>query len=107
MAAVQLNIGIPQILYGSSFLPACRNTGNGWVLHMHISNGSSQVVQVVKYPSASAGDLRDTDSIPESGRSPGREHGNTLQYSCLENPMDRGAWRGPRGHKEWDITEVT
>ena len=59
----------------------------------HISNGSSQVLQVVKYPPANAGDLRDTDSIPESGRSPGRGNGNPLQYSCLENPMDREAWR--------------
>ena len=58
----------------------------------HISNGSSQVLQVVKYPPANAGDLRDTDSIPESGRSPGRGNGNPLQYSCLENPMDREAW---------------
>ena len=37
-----------------------------------------------------AGDLRDTGSIPGSGRSPGRGHGNPLQYSCLENPMDKG-----------------
>ena len=44
-------------------------------------------------PPANAGDLRDTDSIPESGRSPGRGNGNPLQYSCLENPMDREAWR--------------
>ena len=36
---------------------------------------------------------RDTGSIPRSGRSPGEGNGNTLQYSCLENPMDRGAWR--------------
>ena len=39
-----------------------------------------------------AGDLRDTGSVPELGRSPGGGHGNPLQYSCLENPMDRGAW---------------
>ena len=37
-------------------------------------------------------DLRDVDSIPGSGISPGRGHGNPLQYSCQENPMDRGAW---------------
>ena len=42
---------------------------------------------------ASAGDIRDVGLIPESGRSPGGGHGNPLQYSCLENPMDRGAWR--------------
>ena len=45
---------------------------------------------VVKNPSANAGDVRDTHSIPGSGRSPGVGHGNPLQYSCLENPMDRG-----------------
>ena len=41
---------------------------------------------------ASAGDIRDTGSIPGSGKSTGGGHGNPLQYSCLENPMDRGAW---------------
>ena len=45
---------------------------------------------MVKNTSASAGDLRDVGLIPGSGRSPGGEHGNPLQYSCLENPMDRG-----------------
>ena len=48
---------------------------------------------VVKNPPANAGGVRDTDSIPGSGRSPGGGHGNPLQYSFLENPMDRGAWR--------------
>jgi len=52
----------------------------------------SQVPLVVKNPPASAGDARDVGSIPGSGRSPGEGHGNQLQYSCLENPMDRGAW---------------
>jgi len=47
---------------------------------------------VVKNPPASAGDLRDPVSIPESGRSLGEGDGNPLQYSCLENPIDRGAW---------------
>ena len=41
---------------------------------------------------ANAGDIRDTSSIPESERSVGGGHGNPFQYSCLENPMDRGAW---------------
>ena len=48
---------------------------------------------VVKNLPASAGDLRDAGSIPGSGRSPEEENGYPLQYSCLENPMDRGAWR--------------
>ena len=45
---------------------------------------------VVKNPPANAGDAGDVGSIPGSGRCPGEEKGNPLQYSCLENPMDRG-----------------
>ena len=45
---------------------------------------------MVKNPPVNAG--RDEGWIPESGRPPGRGHGNPLQYSCLENPTDRGAW---------------
>ena len=48
---------------------------------------------VGKEPDFNARDARDTGSIPGSGRSPGAGHGNPLQYSCLENPMDRGAWQ--------------
>ena len=48
---------------------------------------------VVKNLPANAGDTGDEGSISGLGRSPGRESGNSLQYSCLENPMDRGAWR--------------
>ena len=48
---------------------------------------------VVKNPPASAGNMRDEGLIPESGRSSGGGHGNPLQYSCLENAMDRGARR--------------
>ena len=55
--------------------------------------GASQVVLVVKSPPANAGDIRDMGSIPGLGRYPGGGHGSLLQYSCLENPMDRGAWR--------------
>ena len=47
---------------------------------------------VVKNPTANAGDIRDASLIPRLGRSPGEGHGNPLQHSCLENPMDRGAW---------------
>ena len=53
---------------------------------------TSQVVLVVKNPPANAVDIRDAGSNPGLGRSPGGGHGNPLQYSCLENPMDRGAW---------------
>ena len=52
----------------------------------------TQMVLMVKNLPVNAGDLRDTGSIPGSGRSPGEQHGNPLQYSCLENLMDRGAW---------------
>jgi len=47
---------------------------------------------MVKNPPANAGDIRDTGSIPGLGRFPGEGNGNPLQYSCLGNPMDRGAW---------------
>ena len=58
---------------------------------------------------ASAYNVGDPGSIPGLGRSPGEGNGNPLQYSCLENPMDRGAWwaTNPRGRKESDTTEAT
>ena len=49
---------------------------------------------MVKHPPANAGDTRDSDLIPGLGRSPGEGNDNPLQYSCLGNPMDRGAWWG-------------
>ena len=48
---------------------------------------------MVKNPPANEGGIRDVGSIPGSGRPPGGGHGNPLHYSCLENPMDRGAWQ--------------
>ena len=63
---------------------------------------------VVKNPPTNTGDVRDMGLIPESGRSPGGEYGNPLQYSCLENPMDSGAWRATVYRTaESDMTEVT
>jgi len=53
---------------------------------------ASQVVPAVKNLPANVGDARDTGSIPGLGRSPGEGNDNPLQYSCLENPMDRRAW---------------
>ena len=52
----------------------------------------SLMAQLVKNPPANAGDTRDMSLIPGSGRCPGEGNGNSLQYSCLENSMDRGAW---------------
>ena len=66
------------------------------------SDGSSG-----KESTCNAGDTGDMGSILESGRSPGGGHGNLLQYSCLENPMDSGAWwASPYGCKELDVTET-
>ena len=62
----------------------------------------------VKNLPAKAQATGDLGSIPGSGRCPGGGNGNPLQYSCLGNPMDRGAWQAtysPWGHKEWDMTE--
>ena len=61
---------------------------------------------MVKNLPANAGDL---DSTPGLERSPGEGHGNPLQYPCLKNPMDRGAWWATvlGRHKELDMTEVT
>ena len=61
------------------------------------------LVALVKNPPANAGDIRDVRSIPGSGRFPGAEHDNPLQFSCLESPVDRGAWRAtvPRIAKSW------
>ena len=58
---------------------------------------------VVKNPPANAGDIREVGSIPGLGRSPGGGNGNPLPYSCLGNPMDRGAWQAAahRVTKNW------
>ena len=61
--------------------------------------GGSQAVLVAKNLPANAGDIRDMGSITGWGRSPGEEHSNTIQYSGLENPMDRGAWRLTESHR--------
>ena len=55
------------------------------------TSGASQVVLMVENLAANAGDIRNTGSVPGLGRFPGEWHGNPLQYSCLENLMDRGA----------------
>ena len=61
---------------------------------------ASQVALVVKDLPANAGDIRDTSLIPGLGRSSGEGNGNPRQYSCLQNPMDRGAWQVTvQGHR--------
>ena len=61
---------------------------------------------MVKNPPANVRGIKDVGSIPGSGRSPGEGNGNPLQYSCLENPVDRGAWRATvHGAAESDMTE--
>ena len=63
---------------------------------------------MVKNPPINAGDIRDMGSIPGSGRFPGGGHGNPLQYSYLENLLDRGAWQAiVHGVLEADTTEAT
>ena len=66
--------------------------------HSHVVGITSPHVQMISFPSGSEGkestcNLGDPGSIPGLGRPPGGGHGNPLQCSCLENPMDRGAWR--------------
>ena len=80
-----------------SKLPPYRN------VQTYLTDWASQGALGIKNLPANAGDVRDTDSIPGSGRSPGGGHGNMLQYPCLENPMDRGAWRATvhRIAKSW------
>ena len=69
---------------------------------------ASQVVLVVKNSPADVGVAGDEGLIPGLGRSPGGGHGNPLLYSCLENPMDRGAgWAAVHGVVESDTTEAT
>ena len=77
--------------------------GNKFRLFISFPSGSA-----VKNLPANAGDAGDMGSFPGSGRSPGGGHGNPLQYSCLENPMDRAWWATiPWGGKKLDMTERT
>ena len=61
---------------------------------------------MVKNPPDNAGDLRDAGLIPRSGSSPAEVNGNPLQYSCLENPMDRGAWQATVNRVEKSQTQL-
>ena len=86
-----------------------KNLKNSVCLRVYVYVGASLDGSAEKNPPAVPGEAGDPGSVPVSGRSPGGGHGNQFQYSCLGNPMDRGAkWATyPRGHKELDMTEVT
>ena len=74
--------------------PNGSNQGSYSTVHLlYLEMQQFQVMLVVKNPPDNAGDVGDRGSIPGWGRSPGGGNGNPLQYSCLENPMDRGSWR--------------
>ena len=76
--------------------------------HNYFCTWASQVVLMVKNLPANAGDIRDSGLIPGSGRSPGGRPGHPFQYSCLENPMDGGAWQATVNRvTELNMTEVT
>ena len=72
---------------------SCYNEGEALTQSLTLSNSSlGEKNRMVKKPPAKKGDIRDTSPIPGWGRFPGRGQSNPLQYSSLENPMDRGAW---------------
>ena len=93
-------------------LPHCRQTlyhlshqGSSLVLNITVKFPGDTVVM---NPSANARDIRDSGSIPGLGRSPGEGNGYPLQYCCLGNAMDGGAWWASLwSHKELDMTEGT
>ena len=85
--------GTQRCLGGQSDPGASHRCVRLFFLRTRSPKGASQVALVVKNLPANAGDIRDSSSILGSGRSPGGGHGNPLQYSWLEEPMDRGAWQ--------------
>ena len=97
LARLEMSISVIQHLLANIY--------NDWYLLAKVS----QVALVVKNLPANAIDIRDVGLILGWGRYPGEGHGNALQYSCLENPLDRGAWRATVHGvaKESDTTEVT
>ena len=88
---------VVQYVTGKRQRNSSRKTGEAdlkWKPHTVVDmQGFFQVALVAKNPTVNAGDLRDSGSIPGLGRSPGKGSGNPFQYSCLENTMDREAWR--------------
>ena len=94
MIALPLSSCLPGSLPHCLPIPGCRMDNCAPRVNFPTPLGlASQVVLVIKNLPANAGDAGDMGSIPGSGRSHGGRHGNPLQYSCLENPMDREAWQ--------------
>ena len=82
------------LMGGSKRTRECRATKGGMGIRVFYEPiRASQMVIVAKNPPANTGNIREAGSIPGLGRCPGGGHGSPLQCSCLENPMDRGAWR--------------
>ena len=100
-------VGCHFLLQGN--LPHSRSLLFAYFIGSSMFLGASQVALVVKNLPDSAGDIRDSGSIPGLGRSPGGGHGNPLLYSCLENPHGQRSLAGysPWSHKESDATELT
>ena len=82
-----------QNLFYSLWFFSCLSLHCGLLEQKDLSIASTYMALVVKNPPASAGDIRDVGSIPALGRSSGEGNGRPLQYSFLENPMERRAWR--------------
>ena len=84
---------VDQILLGLNSVELSAKFDSTFITSMLTKFGLYQVALAVKYLPANAGDIRDLDLILGSGRSLEGGNGNSFQYSCLENPMDRGTWQ--------------
>ena len=113
MAITPLDVSVPRL---SALHQAAPSTSWSWLYRQHLPLPSLPWWLSGKESTYNAGSAGDMGSIPGSGRSPGGGHGNPFQYSCLENPTDRGAWRATvlmitkgksYGHLELDMTEDT
>ena len=108
---VNFSLSIPMLLQINMFYLFCFRVNQISIKLLY--KCTFWVVLVIKIPPANAGDIRSMGSILGWERSPGGGHGNSLQYSCLENPMDRGAWwvqsmGSPRVRHNWsDLAHIS